>query len=1222
MVATTSTSTALLPQISIASVNSISKKSFNATSVVPLLNDVIKQNITMDQIINLEDVEMYFNNYRPTEKCRRQALPLISTNTVDKLYNRINPMHVRLIGQSFDNSMSTVSYGNTGVYFDPLVYLAACYTHFSKRISEAFMGMEMLKNGNTLVTQFSKGSSECMEYSEIRFHTKRAVIDPSTDMRQYYREYVEEALMHQLSEYQGRGSGWTLTSVDQLLVEIDRYSPLRGSSLIPLPKFIAKKKAIVNVENYDGKCFQWAILAGIHKFKNANRVQNYMPYKDSLNFRGISFPVAESDFHKFERQNHISINVFILNETTDEKFDVAPIYITRNKQKKHVNLLRLQTEMLPDPKNIARTHVEYRYHYCTIKNLSRLLSTQINSLERKKYICDRCLSYFHKEKQLEGHEMDCQNMNPCRLTLPNEMNNVLRFTDDRKHMLAPFVIYASIESLFKTTKTLPDTEMSTHVVSSIGFYLKSRFDKTIRSKYTFNRSRTCLDWFCIQLIELLKKLIRSLNGPPVPVRDLTREQKMEFSNATTCHICFGDIKKNHTVKDYCQYTGKYRGAAHEKCYMQFIETNIVPVVFHNLGTDDAHAIITKMSAMKHGDTITDLSVNGDKYISFTVTIKNCGYRKKFKFRFIDSYMFLPSTLDQLVSYLPADRHISLEAVGSKIGYTHDQIQLLLRKVTHPSDYIDSFDKYSNASLPSKEEFYSRNAHRATDDLDYQHAENVWSAFGIDHMGEYSDLYLLSNVLHLADVFEYFRTVCHEFYHIDPANYITASALSWSAMLKFSKVEIELLTDVNKVLFVEKGLRGGVSQCAHRYSKANNKYMESFDSSKPSNYLMQLDADNLYGRAMMECLPLDGYAWHEDIELDVSAVDDNSPVGYIMEVDLHYPKHLHDVHSDYPLCPVSSSESQPSDNSKLLLTLHGKKKYVLHYRALKQALSYGLKLTQVHRILRFNQSPWMKPYIRLNIKQCTEASNDFESFVFKQLNDSIHVENMRHTSEFRMRTKWDSRFGAKNLIASPHFKSRILFSENLVAVETFKSNIVANKPIAIGMSVLDIAKTLQYDFHYGFVKATFAEKAKLLYTDSDFMVYDIECEDFYQEMRLNANRFDTSDYPASNPYQIQRLNGQLPGHMRDRNSGRLMVEFVGMRSKMYSTRVAPSIKVETERANKYNGNITFEHYKDCIRNQQNTKIIQPIVMLISDDGKRSMVENSNSSLPLGHYKLVL
>lgn len=1227
--ATTSTSTGSLPQIAIASVNSISKKSFNSSSVEPLLKDVIKQNISKDQIINLEDVEKYFNEHRPAAKCSSVALRHSIADTVEQLYAQIYPMHVRMVEQTFANSMTNVAFENNGSYIDPIVFLAACYSHFIKSIRDAFAAMEMLKNGNTLIAQFSKGSAECLEHTEIRFHTKSGVIDRSTELQQYYRDNVEQTLMSQLSEFQACGSGWTLTSVDKLLVAIDRYSPLRGGSLIPLPLYIAKKKSIVNVANSDEKCFQWAVLAGIYDVKNKNRVKNYKPFESSLNFSGIRFPVAESDFNKFERQNDVSINVFILNETFDEKFDVVPIYLTRSKKQKHVNLLRLKAEIIdqPDPEDSTRTYIDYKYHYCTIKSLPRLLSVQIDRTECKKYICERCLSYFHSETLFAAHENECKNMNPCRLSPPNNNNKLLRFTDDRYQILAPFVIYANVESLSSPTATPPDTNMSTHnrkhVVSSIGFYLKSRFDNVIRSTYTYNRGKSCLDWFCEQLSDLSEKLNRSVNTQLAPFQVLSSAELLDFNKATTCHICSGAIDWNYTiVKDYCHLTGKYRGAAHEMCNMLFVETRIVPVVFHNLGRDDAHAILAKLSAMQNDDTITGLSVNDDKYISFTVTIKNSSSLKKVKFRFIDSYMFLPSTLDQLVSYLPADRIRCLHAIGSKIGYTPEQLQLLLRKAAFPSEFIDSFDKYTNVTLPLPEEFHSSNAHGATAVSDYEHAEKVWSAFGIAHLGEYSDLYLLSSILLLADVFENFRKVCQEFYRIDPAHYITASAFSWNAMLKFSKVKIELLTDINMVLFVEKGRRGGVSQCSHHYSKANNQYMDTYDSSKPSNYLMQLDADNLYGRAMMECLPLDGYAWHPDTTLDVSAVADNSPVGYILEVDLHYPISLHDDHSDYPLCPVSSRESQHPDQNRLLLTLHDKKNYVLHYRALKQALSYGLKLTHVHRILRFNQSPWMEPYIRLNNKQCSGASNDFERFVFKQLNDSLHVkamENIRHACDIKLRTKWEGKYGVKNLIANPHFKSRIIIGDNLVAVELFRSNVVANKPIAIAMSVLDIAQTLLYDFHYGFVKTTFADKAKLLYTDSGSLVYDIECEDFYQEMRVHANRFDTSDYPASNPYHIKRMKGQVFGHMRDRNSGRLMTEYVSLRSKMYSTRVVPRIKVEGS-AEKVEGHITFEHYHECIRKKRNTTMQRPTEMLWSDDDKRSMKENPHSTLPWGHYTL--
>lgn len=245
-------------------------------------------------------------------------------------------------------------------------------------------------------------------------------------------------------------------------------------------------------------------------------------------------------------------------------------------------------------------------------------------------------------------------------------------------------------------------------------------------------------------------------------------------------------------------------------------------------------------------------------------------------------------------------------------------------------------------------FYNKLNECDISEENYRHAQQVWDCFEIETLGDYSDLYIKSDVLLLCDVFENFRRICLQTYNLDPAWYFTAPGLSWDAMLKMTKVELELLTDYEMLLFVEKGIRGGISQCSHRYSKANNKYMVNYNSKEPSNFLLYLDANNLYGWAMSEYLPLNHFSW-VDKNIDVLSIPDDSPLGYILEVDIKYPPEIHDIHSDLPLTPLN--EIPPGCKGKrLLTTLHNKSKYVIHYRNLKQCLKLGLRVTEIHRVL--------------------------------------------------------------------------------------------------------------------------------------------------------------------------------------------------------------------------------------------------------------------------------
>ena len=302
--------------------------------------------------------------------------------------------------------------------------------------------------------------------------------------------------------------------------------------------------------------------------------------------------------------------------------------------------------------------------------------------------------------------------------------------------------------------------------------------------------------------------------------------------------------------------------------------------------------------------------------------------------------------------------------------------------------MDSFKKFKKTKLPSKEQFYSILNDETISDEDYKHAQKVWKTFNLENMGDYHDLYLKSDVLLLADVFENFRKTCIQYYKLDPCHYFTSPGLSWDSMLKMTDIKLELMTDVNMFQFIEKGMRGGISYIPNRHGKANNKYMKNYDENAPFKYIMYLDANNLYGWAMSQYLPTGGFKWLSEKKINkinLYKYKEDSKKGLILEVDLEYPKELHDLHNDYPCAPekVKVTEDMLSDYCekiaekhnistglvhKFIPTLPEKQKYVLHYRNLQLYLNLGLKLKKTYRVLEFDQSPWLKEYIDFNTEK--------------------------------------------------------------------------------------------------------------------------------------------------------------------------------------------------------------------------------------------------------------
>jgi uncharacterized protein YeeX (DUF496 family) len=330
--------------------------------------------------------------------------------------------------------------------------------------------------------------------------------------------------------------------------------------------------------------------------------------------------------------------------------------------------------------------------------------------------------------------------------------------------------------------------------------------------------------------------------------------------------------------------------------------------------------------------------------------------------------------------------------------------------------MDSFDKFNESELPPIEQFYSSIKKEHISYEDYEHAETVFQTFNMTSLGEYHDLYLKTDVVLLSDVFESFRKLCIDQYELDPCHFYTSPGLSWSACLKMTNVRLELLSDIDQILMVEAGIRGGISQISNRYMKANNPYLPDYDSTLKKTYLQYLDANNLYGWAMVQPLPVDQFEFLEkrDIEtFDIMSVPENGDKGYILEVFLEYPRSLHDKHNCLPLAPVRNSisneelspyaqnllrklcglsENDPLPNrgkvEKVLTTLEDKDHYVLHYRNLQLYLRLGMKLKVIHRILKFKQDAWMKKYIDHNTEMRKKARSTFEKNFYKLMNVSV------------------------------------------------------------------------------------------------------------------------------------------------------------------------------------------------------------------------------------------
>ena len=295
--------------------------------------------------------------------------------------------------------------------------------------------------------------------------------------------------------------------------------------------------------------------------------------------------------------------------------------------------------------------------------------------------------------------------------------------------------------------------------------------------------------------------------------------------------------------------------------------------------------------------------------------------------------------------------------------------------------------------------------------------------------------------------------------------IDAFYSNWKACLKHTGIKLELLTDPDMLLMFERGIRGEITQAVRKYTSANNKYMgDKFDPKSESSYLQYLDANNLYGWAMSQSLPTGGFKWVDVNPNEISELATRTDKGYLLEVNVSYPKELHNPHNDLPfMC----ERMEINGVEKLVPNLRDKKNFVIHIQALNQVLQHGLRLDRIHRAIEFDQSPWLKTYIDFNTQLRTAATNDFKKDFFKLMNNSVFSKTMENIRKHRNIKLVMTEEKYLCTVMRPNFKSGVLFGENLMGCEMGKIKVVMNKPVYLSQAILDLSKIVMYEFHYDY-----------------------------------------------------------------------------------------------------------------------------------------------------------
>ena len=1067
------------------------------------------------------------------------------------------------------------------------------------------------------------------KYNEIKSILKSYTIYGKSDIYKYFEEVYDEFSYY--CDIYNKG----VVTINNIYIDIYKVKPLNGSSYIPLPEYIANKKAVINIKNDDNNCFIYSVLCGyldICDKPHPERVNHYTNHLKLFKYEEKDMPMKIDKIMHFEKRNQLRINVFGIEENS-----IYPLYVSSNRSNEELKLINL---LFIGDRNGNN-------HYTYIKNFNRLMKIDDGN-HKTNYVCQYCCQFTTVSKEgLEKHSKYC--IAGQAVEMPSENSNI-KFKNFKNINECPVRIYADFESLKDVSLQFKSKNEKTnftdgHIGASFKILVVSDIpislpNKQVDDYYTYQsiyKGLDANDEFVKQIQMIENILIQDMKAAQEQHKDfrtmiITPEQLEQHKAIDECWICKTQFNfKNFKVKHHNHFTGKYHSSICSNCNIQIKDSIKIPVFFHNLNYDK-NIFFKSLYNYENIEQINILPDNEESYKCFTIG----------RLHFLDSFKFMSSSLDNLIKNIPDDNKLFLKSLAAD----DTQFQLMNKKGYFPYEWFDNIDKLK---LPitdlKKEDFNNRLKLEALSDNEWDYIQQLIKDLNITTFEEYHDFYLNVDVNGLADVFENFRKTSIDTYKLDPCHYVGTPSFGWDAMLLKTKVELDLMTDCDMYQFFERGIRGGQSVIFKKYAKANNKYLNDYNPEEKSTYISYLDANNLYGVSMSCKLPYGDFEWVKGEDLSINDImkynEETDDIAYVLEVDLEYPDELHELHNDYPL---ACERYQPKGDNcyKLCGTFHDKKDYIVHIKNLQLYLKLGLRLKRINRAVRFSQSSWLKEWIDLNTNFRKVAKNDFEKDYFKLMNNAVFgkcMENVRDRIEIK--TAFDAKYLQK-YVSKPNFhSSKVLVDDKMVLMKLNKKTVQLNKPIYAGFSILELSKYHMYDFHYNTMKPRYNENIELMMTDTDSLVYLIQTEDFYKDMYEMRDYFDLSEYSKSNPI-YDETNKKAIGKFKDETGDKIIRTFVGVRSKVYAIETEDPINKKLNETKKLKGipkmivkkQMTLNHYRECVlenkdkiidgivgfrtKDLMNYTTIQSKVGLRNTDTKR--IWDGINSKAYGHYRL--
>lgn len=903
-----------------------------------------------------------------------------------------------------------------------------------------------LKFRITGVGMFSKPDLDDENYEETKKHFASSYrhLCNAEDIEEYFIEAAEEVATKS-TEFNDLYSGWSIIKFVYAQLEIAKIDLCgNGGSYISLPPKILRKHACVNIKNFnDDKCFIYSFLCGyfFNVIPKNSRVypQTYNNYIKLFNTSTIQYPISLQQIKSFEKLNaekNFSLNIFILNKLTVE----GPIYKSKVEKEKHINLLLIEENE--------------KSHYVLVTNLSKLISSQINENSKRKFFCNGCLSFFARGDQLEFHRQSL--CGEVKAKLPTKKPYIEFSNYSAKH-IHPFVFISDWECiLVKSPISQPianTTRTQTHVPCSFAYKIKTTVNDPYFDNIRLYRGEDCTDVY----VDYMKKDVEYIHqhyfSKIAPMELITDEIRLRLDAQTSCIICENLFSSDDVrVVDHDHFTGCIVGMSHSSCNLRVIAPKNVIVYHHGSSGYDNHIVLLAFAKRKIGK-ITCIPKSTENFIGFSVFLETSN-NKTVEVRYLDSYRLLGQSLSALSDTLSScpEYNEYHETHFPNQTFWHDH-----KKQFYCYSYFDSFDRFRETEFPPIEEFYESLTNTNISLENYNHAKEVYNALPVKNLGNYSDYYLIVDILLLYSILDNFRKTCMKNFGLDLAYSWTAPGYSFECCLNTIKMPISLCTDISMVQLISRNVRGGYTSVMKRYNSSNNKYMrEGFNPEKSEKpvYNVFFDCVGMYTHVMSSFkLAYADYEWLEGDEfeyvknnfLDISP---ESEFGYLLLVSLSYPPELMKNHNGMPFFPHSMTIGK---TKKLVTTFYDRENYLSHYLVLAQGIRAGVKLEKVTAIIKYRQSYWLKSYITKCADLRKHSANVFEKNVYKLLCNSIFgkfLQNCLDHRDIKLVTNWKNRTkktDAMKSLRNPKFRSFTIHNEDLVSIELQKSSVYYNRP---------------------------------------------------------------------------------------------------------------------------------------------------------------------------------